>query len=85
VRHHNECIQKSVTTHKPSISIIQNKRRLENPALRCPFDTHAYVMDKRYRATHSSALATLPRFENTHNYDSYYYQQYNDGNAHPFS
>ena len=30
-------------------------------------------------------LATLPRFENTHNYDSYYYQQYNNGNAHPFS
>jgi len=71
--------------HTTQASQSYKIRRLENPALRCPFDTHAYVMDKRYRATHSSPLATLPRFENTHNYDSYYYQQYNDGNAHPFS
>lgn len=46
---------------------------------------NSYDYGQKVKGPHSSTLATLPRFENTHNYDSYYYQQYNDGNAHPFS
>lgn len=88
VRHINFiACQKSITPYKSSIK--QNK----NPALTCPQLTHAngflnqlnYYIWTRNKGTDSSTLATLPRFENTNNYDSYYYQEYNDGNAHPFS
>ena len=42
--------------HTKQASRSYKIRRLKNPALRCPFDTNAYVIDKRYTGPHTRAL-----------------------------
>lgn len=46
-----------------------------------------YLKDshRHFDQREDSRIATLPRFDDTDYYDSYYNQEYYNGNAHPFS